>query len=616
MSEAFLRAARLAGAPLAAALLLAGCRSPSSRAPGAAAKSSTAAPAAGAGAPVRFTDVTRAAGIRFKHTNGRSGRLYFPETTGAGCAFLDYDNDGHLDLYLVNSGQLPGLTGKGPFYPALYRGRGQGGTTARGRFEEVTRAAGLAVERYGMGVAVGDYDNDGWSDLYLSDLRGGRLCRNVPRTGAPGGRGFVDVTAAAGLRPTRWGTSCAWLDYDRDGWLDLLVANYCVWSPAINKICPDQFGRKHMCGGPRFLPGVPPQLFRNQRNGTFRDVTREAGLDHATGKCLGIAVFDDNHDGWPDLLLANDTEPNLLFRNTGRGSFVEAGVEAGVAYSASGTVRSGMGIDTADDRNDGRESVVIGNLDGESLALYRPDTGLQASEIPHYQDGAGPAGVGRPSLPYSTFGAVFCDVDLDGWKDLLTANGHVDENVEVTGSGVTFAEPLQLFQNQREGQYREISREAGAAFAARRVYRGIARGDMEGDGDPDFLISVCNGAPVLLRNDLLAAVRRHWLWVKPVGIRSNRDGIGTRITVVAGGLRQTGWVRSGSSYCSASDLKAFFGLGAAAAADTVELAWPSGHVDRLEHVPAGRVLRVIEGQGGQIRGRGRKKQESGDASSS
>lgn len=558
-------------------LLPSGCRLPATR--GGEPLSRAASPAS----TVRFTDATAAAGIRFKHTNGRSGRLYFPETTGSGCAFLDYDNDGRLDLFLVNAGRLPGFTGKGPFYPALYHNRGNGA------FEDVTRSAGLAVERYGMGVAVGDYDNDGFQDLYLTTLRGGRLYHNERRGTA---RIFVDVTEAAGLRTSRWGTSCAWVDTDRDGRLDLFVCNYCEWTPALNRICPDHFGRRHMCGGPRFLPGTTSQLFHNRGDGSFQDVTRSAGLYRPGTKSLGVAVCDADQDGWPDLLVANDTEPNLLFLNRGRGKFTEAGVEAGVAYSSAGAPRSGMGVDTADDRNTGRESLLIGNLDGESLALYRPDSGAGGA---HFHDAANEAGVGPPSLPFSTFGAVFCDYDLDGWKDILTANGHVDENVELTGTGTTFAEPLLLFHNERNGSYRDAGRDAGPVFVSRRVYRGIAVGDYDGDGDPDFLVSVCNGSPVLLRNDG-AGPQRHWLWIKPVGTRSNRDGIGTRITVSAGGVRQTGWVRSGSSYCSASDLKAFFGLGPSAEADSVELAWPSGRVDRLRHVAADQVVRVTEGQ--------------------
>jgi len=316
---------------------------------------------------------------------------------------------------------------------------------------------------------------------------------------------------------------------------------------------------------------------------------------------LGVAVFDAGGDGWPDLLVANDTEPNLLFHNNRHGGFTEVGVETGGAYSAMGAPRSGMGVDTGDDENDGREALLIGNLDGESLALYRPDAGAVGYKdevgTGHFHDAAGEAGLGAVSLPYSTFGAVFCDYDLDGWKDILTANGHVDENIELTGAGTTFAEPLLLFHNERNGQYREVGRAAGPPFSTRRVYRGIAVGDYDGDGDPDFLVSACNGAPALLRNDGTPGARRHWLWVKPVGVKSNRDGIGTRITVVARELRQTGWVRSGSSYCSAGDLKALFGLGAATEAESVELAWPSGQVDRLRHVAADQVLRVTEGQG-------------------
>jgi hypothetical protein len=568
--------------PLALALLAAGCRLPGARATKAPPTTPAAVPSA-----IRLTDVTREAGIQFRHTNGRSGRLYFPETVGSGCAFLDYDNDGRLDIYLVNASRLPGFQGKGPFYPALYRNRGEG------RFEEVTHAAGLAFERYGMGVAAGDYDNDGWIDLYLTALEGGRLLHNEARGGR---RVFVDVTEAAGVRTADWGTSCAWVDYDRDGWLDLFICDYAVWSPGVNRLCRERLGQRHMCG-PRFYRGCTPRLFRNRGGVRFEDVTQQTGVYRPASKSLGIAVWDDDRDGWPDLLVANDAEPNLLFHNNGRGGFTEVGVEAGVAYSAMGQARAGMGVDTGDDQNRGEDSLLIGNFNGESQALYRPEPGSPEAGGIHYRDLAQEAGIGAPSLPYATFGAVFCDLDLDGWKEILTANGHVDEKIALGGGGVTFEEPLLLFRNDGTGRYRDVSREAGPALTTPRVHRGIAVGDYDGDGDPDVLVSVCNGAPVLLRNDGTPGQRNHWLWVKPVGRKSNRDGIGTRITVVAGGVRQTGWVRSGSSYCSASDLKALFGLGQATEAESVELLWPSGRVDRLAHVAADQVLRVTEGHG-------------------
>jgi hypothetical protein len=636
-------------------LLIAGCRaSPDTagRAP-----ESRSAPR-----PIRFTDVTRAAGITFRHTNGRSGRLYFPETVGSGCAFLDFDNDGRLDIYLVNGAALPGFAGvatatgrraldgakvravqrrppTGPFYPALYRNRGDG------TFADVTRDAGLAFESYGMGVAVGDYDNDGWDDLYLSSLHGGRLFRNTARPG--GGRRFADVTEAAGLRTTGWGTSCAWVDVDQDGWLDLFVCHYAVWTPALNRVCPDRFGRRHMCG-PRHFRGEPSRLFRNlgrPRAGAppaFRDITRDSGVYRAGGKGLGVAVWDYDANGRPDLFVANDSEPNLLFRNDGGGKFTDVGVETGVAFSAMGQARAGMGTDTGDDQNAGQESLLIGNFDGESHALYRLSPGA-ATDARFFRDAASEAGLASVSLPYSTFGVLFCDLDLDGWKDIVAANGHVDEHVALGGKGVTFEEPLLIYQNDGSGRYREVGRQAGPTFAVPRLHRGIAAGDYDADGDPDLLVSVCGGAPLLLRNETLGVVdpsprppprngegesrrttpssplsasgrgvvtpadegRReqgaegstqpHWLQIHPIGAHSNRSGIGTRITVVAGGLRQTGWVRSGSSYCSASDLKAFFGLGAASVAESVKVTWPSGRVDRFQNVRADQVLRVEEG---------------------
>jgi hypothetical protein len=569
--------------PGALALLLLGlfpsCRRPEAGAPPPVAG---ATPISATPESVRFTDVARESGIRFRHTNGSSGRLYFPETVGAGGAFLDYDNDGRLDIYLVNSSRLPGFTGEGPFYPGLYRNQGGG------RFEDVTRPSGLTFEIYGMGVAVGDYDNDGWADLYVSALEGGRLLHNEARAGR---RVYVDVTEAAGLRTSDWGTSCAWVDFDRDGWLDLFVCNYAVWSPETNRVCRERQGQKHLCG-PRYYPGSSSRLYRNRDGKQFEDVTSAAGICHPAGKSLGVAICDDNGDGWPDLFVANDAEPNLLFRNNRQGGFSEVGVEAGVAYGPTGQARAGMGVDSGDDRNQGIESLVIGNIDGESHALFRPATDGATGSAPYYQDVAASAGIAAVSRPYSTFGAVFCDLDMDGWKDILTANGHVDPQIALGGRSVTFEEPLLLFRNDGTGQYHEIGRSAGPAFAIPRVHRGIAVGDYDGDGDPDLLVTVCNGAPVLLRQE---GSRNHWLWVDPIGVTSNRDALGTRVRVVAGGIRQTGWVRSGSSYCSASDSKAFFGLGAADVAESVEIFWPGGGVDLLTNVPADQVLRVREG---------------------
>jgi hypothetical protein len=560
--------ALLAPGLLIAALSFAGCSQRSNPASGTAPAGATRS----ALSAIHFTDVTDAAGIHFKHTNGRSGRLYFAETAGSGCAFLDYNNDGKLDLFLVNGTRLPGFQGKGPFYSALYRNDG------KGQFTDVTQQAGLAVECYGMGVAVADYDGDGFEDLYLTALGPNHLFHNN------GDGTFTDVTKKAGVGDPRFSTSAAWFDYDRDGNLDLFVCNYCEWSPDTDQLCPDSFGRKRNCG-PTYYKGVPSVLYHNNGDGTFTDVTKKAGLYETVGKALGIAVWDYNGDGWPDFAVARDKEPNSLYRNNRDGTFTDVAVEAGVAYSTSGTPRSGMGIDTADIANNGREAILIGNLPTEGQALYTPDASGR------FTDAADAAGLLAPSLPVSTFATLFVDYDGDGWKDCFTANGHVDETLQPGGS-ITYREALLAFHNEGNGKFRPAGDSLGPIFAEKRVWRGLAVGDFDQDGDPDLLVSACDGKPSLLRND--GGNQNHWLQVKAVAAGKNREGIGTKVTVTAGGLHQTSWVRSGSSYCSDSEHVARFGLGLAGHVDTVELLWPNGIAQRLTNVKADQVLAVTE----------------------
>jgi hypothetical protein len=554
-----------------------------------------AAPSAAGASGVQLTDITEAAGIRFRHTSGASGRLYLAETMGSGCAFLDYDGDGFQDLFLVNAGPLPGFRGEGPFYPALYRNR------ADGTFEEVTKAAGLAFECYGMGCAVGDYDNDGDEDLFVTAWGQDRLFRNER---IPGGEArFVDATppamrAGAATTPP-WGTSCAWVDTDRDGDLDLFVCRYTRWRPETNQVCRDARGQPHACT-PQFYPGDSAVLYRNEGNGGFTEATRAAGLRLPRGKSLGIAVTDVDDDGWPDLVVANDQEPNALFRNNRDGTFTEEGVMRGVAYSMEGKARAGMGIDTLALREGEPEAIFIGNRDGEGHAFFAP-----AGQGP-YVDQAHETGILEPGLSSLTFGALFCDYDLDGFPDLLTANGHVEPNVELLGGSVTFAQRILAWHNEgtrADGlpRFREIGTGLGAVIETRRVWRGLAWADIDNDGDPDFLVSACNDRPMLLRND--GGNRNHWLKVRLVGTRSNRGGLGSRITVEAGGRRRTGWVRGGSSYCSSSELSALFGLGQAARVDRVVVRWASGGEEEVRDVAADQLLVIREGEGKAARGR-------------
>jgi enediyne biosynthesis protein E4 len=495
---------------------------------------------------------------------------------GSGCAFLDYNNDGKLDLFLVNSSRLPGYKERGPFFPALYRNEGGG------RFTDVTQAAGLALDCYGMGAAVADYDGDGFQDLLLTALGSCHLFHNQ------GDGTFAEVTQAAGVGKEGFWTSACWWDYDRDGDLDLFVGNYCRWSPKEHQVCRDSAGRAQICG-PTYYQGGAPALYRNNGDGAFTDVTKAARLDDPVGKALGVVAWDYDSDGWPDLLVARDMEPNALYRNQGDGTFADVAVEAGVAYSSEGKARAGMGIDTADTTNSGRESVLVGNNTDQGLAQFLAD------EQHHFTDTAPQTGLYQPSLTLLTFGVAFLDYDGDGFKDIFTANGHVDASVHLRGGSVTYPEPIVVFRNDGQGKFREAGAELGPVFQERRVWRGLAYGDWDNDGDPDLLVTTCGGKPALLRND--GGNARPWLQVKAIAAGNNWEGIGAKVVVVAGGLRQSGWIRGGSSYCSQNELKAFFGLGSASRADTVEVLFPSGHREVVTSVAAGQMIVVQEGKG-------------------
>lgn len=524
---------------------------------------------------IEFKNITEASGLHFVHNNGAFRKKYLPETLGPGAAFIDYDNDGWQDIFLVNGKDWPGHH-RQRSTPALYRNQGNG------TFRDVTRAAGFAVELYGMGATVGDYDNDGNDDLFVTALGQDRLFRNN------GNSTFSDVTRTAGLEgPQEFSTSAAWVDVDRDGDLDLVVANYVVWAPGKDLFCTLDGTSKAYCT-PESYQGVSGRLWQNQGDGTFKDATRAAGLLDPTAKTLGVAVLDYDQDGWPDLFLANDTEPDKLYRNNGNGTFSERGVSAGVAFSEQGVARAGMGVDAADYDRSGFPHIVVAHFSNEMVGLYHNEgTGLFIDDAPRSE-------VGRASLLTLGFGCFFFDYDLDGWLDILVANGHIENEVERVQTRVTYAQPPHVFRNLVGGKFQEVTASLGPAFAAPRVARGAAYADIDNDGDLDVLLTTNGGPAVLFRND---GGKNRSLRVQLVGRRSNRDGLGAVVTVTTGKDKQWQMLRSGSSYLSQSELVLTFGLGTQPQADAVEVRWPSGQVDRLKNVAAGQTVTVEEGHG-------------------
>jgi hypothetical protein len=524
----------------------------------------------------RLVDVTASAGIQFRHRNGAFGGKLLPETMGSGCAFLDYDADGWQDILLVNGMDWPGHKQERSTL-RLYR------NNRNGTFTDVTKSAGLDVELYGMGVAVGDFNNDGFPDVLVTAVGQNRLFRNT-------GKGtFVDVTKASGLGGrTAFSTSAAWLDFDRDGLLDLFVCNYVKWSPEHDVFCSADGKQKSYCT-PEAYRGDTCWLFRNRGNGTFEDVTATSGIFDSSSKSLGVALIDDDQDGWPDLVVANDTQPNKLYRNQRNGTFKEVGVQAGVAFSAEGRARAGMGIDAADFENIGRMGIAVTNFENEMTGLYRSQgKGL-------YEDVAVKAGVGAASRNRLGFGCAFADFDLDGSLDLVTANGHIDEAVRSLRIGVGHAQPPLLFQNLGNGRFQDIAAAAGADFVRPRVGRGLAVGDFDRDGDVDLLMTTNNGPAVLFRNDHAGGHRS--LRFTLVGTKSNRDGIGAQVRVMHGGTTQSRMVKSGSSYLSQSELPVTFGVGRRDRVDKVVVEWPSGRTEEFPNVQSGRAYECVEGKG-------------------
>ncbi|HXM98286.1 MAG TPA: CRTAC1 family protein [Candidatus Dormibacteraeota bacterium] len=526
-----------------------------------------------------FRDVTQQSGIHFVHNNGAYGKKFLPETMGPGVAFIDYDNDGWPDIFLVNGTDWPGHAQKHST-PKLYRNNHDG------TFTDVTHKAGLDLELFGMGAAVGDFDNDGNDDLFVTAYGQNHLFHNN------GNGTFTDVTQKSGLAGIKeFSTSAAWVDYDKDGRLDLVVGNYVQWSRESDLYCTLDGKSKSYCT-PESYKGASLRLWHNRGDGTFEDVTKKAGLNDPTSKTMGIAILDYDNDGWPDLLVSNDTQPNKLYRNNGNGTFSDKAVVAGIAFSEDGVARAGMGVDAADYDRSGSPSILITNFSNQMLSLYHNEgKGLFVDEAPRSE-------IGHASLLTLGFGCFFFDFDLDGWPDIFIANGHIDADIQRVQPNVKYAMPPHLFRNMGKGNFVEVTKSSGAAFAAPRVGRGAAYADFDNDGRLDLLLST-NGGPVyLFHNEPAGASKANQsLRIKLVGNKSNRDGIGAVVRVTSAGEMQAQMLRSGSSYLSASELVLTFGLAQRTKAETVEVRWPSGQVDHLMNVDAGQTITVTEGKG-------------------
>ena len=524
---------------------------------------------------LQLVDVTTAAGIHFQHNSGAYGAKFLPETLGPGCAFLDYDQDGWQDILLINGMDWPGHKRQRSTM-RLYR------NNRNGTFTDVTRQAGLDIEMYGMGVAVGDYNNDGFPDLFITCVGQNRLFRNT-------GKGtFIDVTRASGFAGKQsLSTSAVWFDFDRDGRLDLFVCNYVRWSQEHDVFCSLDGKHKSYCT-PEAYHGETCWLFHNRGDGTFQDVTASSGIFDSSSKSLGVALLDYDQDGWPDLLVTNDTQPNKLYRNSRNGQFKDVAVDAGIAFSTDGRARAGMGVDVGDFENSGRPGVAITNFDNEMIGLYRASAN-------GFEDIATQAGVGLPSKTTLGFGCLFADLDLDGRLDLVAANGHIDDTVRNVRHNVGYAQAPQIFLQKGHGTFLDESSNVGPDFAQPKVGRGLAYGDFDNDGDLDLLMTTNNGPAYLYRNDQPAgnrSIRFHL-----VGTESNRDAIAATVRLYVNGLLQSALVKSGSSYLSQSQLPVTFGVGKADIIERAVIQWPNGRTEEFKKLATGRSYRCIEGRG-------------------
>lgn len=526
---------------------------------------------------VVFEAIANQAGLRFQHINGATPEKYTPESMGAGGLFFDYNQDGWLDIFIVDSGSLVDEELAARAHSVLYENNGDG------TFRDVTAEAGLKNPHYGMGACAADYDNDGYVDLYLTNFGPNILYRNN------GDGTFANVTQAAGVGSGLWSTSCAFGDIDNDGDLDLYVANYVDFDVENNKYCGDPEGRMRTYCHPHVYNGVPDKLYRNNSDGTFTDITREAGVYSTAGKGLGVVCGDYNNDGWIDIYVANDSVPNFLYRNEGNGRFKEVGMWSGVAVNAYGRSEAGMGVAMEDFDNDGLLDVFVTNYDIETNTLYR---NMGAG---FFRDVTLESGHAEPSLRFVGFGTGFFDFDNDGDLDVMVANGHVVDNIEAYRKNITHAQRNLLFRNEGGGVFREVGVASGAGLALEKVSRGLALGDIDNDGDLDVLITN-NGQTVdLLRND--GGNRMNSLLVRVIGTKSNRDGIGARVKLTIGSTTYLRQVKSGSSYLGQNDLRVHFGLGEASCINRLEVRWPSGIVDAAGDLEANQIITVLEGKG-------------------
>ena len=529
---------------------------------------------------VAFADVTDEAGIDFTHVTGAFGQKWMPETMGGGGALFDYNGDGHTDILLINSGHWRGHEPDGASATSrLYRHRGD-----RLAFDDVTDASGLSnLSCYGMGAAIADYDGDGDEDIYVTAVGANHLLRN------DAGK-FVDVTDEAGVAygqgaakeaPWEWSTGSVWVDYDRDGDLDLFVANYVRWTPETD-LWTTLDGTTKSYATPQQYKGATCTMFRNEGGASgpsFVDVTEEAGLLNPDGKSLSVVVDDFNDDGWPDLVVTNDTQPNFLYVNNTDGTFTDEALFAGVAYDENGLARAGMGVSVADVTNSGPRAIAIGNFSGEPLSLYTQAGGGT------FIDRAGATRVARPTTAVLTFGVRFADLNLDGYEDLVLANGHIEPDIAKVKEGVTFAQPVQLFVNNRQGRFVDVSAPAGTAAVAPMVGRCAATADLDDDGDLDVLLTANGGKPRLLRNDTAPAGKAVRVRLRQGG--HNQAAIGARLTATIGDMRVVRFVTTGGSYLSQSELTATFGLGAAEKIDRLTIRWPNGTSQQIDNLPAG-----------------------------